>query len=231
MPAAERIISAHTALARTLYQLKRLDDSEAMRRAGMNWVSDANDLDTESARMQISTDLGGLLTVRGKRDEALAVLSRADATMARLYPHEHLRFENQSRLALFHLGFDDAKALTYMRQARAELVANGTTSPDRQSQLALQLGNVLIANGELAEAEAELTSAVSITRRDYGRASRNAVSTFGALMNAVSRRDPARAALMIEQERQTLESGRTGLSASGRPATACAADGQPLARR
>jgi serine/threonine-protein kinase len=210
----QRIILAHTALGRTLAKLGRLDDSEAMRRAGMNWVSDAHDLDTELARMQISTDLGGLLTLRGKRDEALAVLARADATVARLYPQEHLRYDNLTKLALFHLGFDDTKALTHMRQARAELVANGTTSPDRQSQLALQLGNVLIANGQLADAEAELATAVSVIRSQYGRASRNAVVAFGAWMNAVSRRDPARAALMIAQERQTLEVSTTGLSAT-----------------
>jgi len=165
--------------------------------------------------MLIATDLGGLLTFRGKRDEALAVLTRADAAIARHYPHEHLRYDNQTKLAAFHLGFDDSKALSTMRQARAELLANGTTSPDRQSRLALELGNALVANGQLPEAETELTAAVSTIRSLYGRASRNAIGAFGAWMNAVSRIDPARAALMIEQERQTLASGATRLSAAG----------------
>jgi serine/threonine protein kinase/uncharacterized coiled-coil protein SlyX len=210
---AQRIILAHSALGRTLAKLGRLDESEAMRRAGMNWVSDAHDLDTELARMQISTDLGGLLTLRGKRDEASAILTRADAMIARLYPLEHLRYDNLTKIALFHLGFDDSKALLTMRQAHAELLANGTTSPDRQSQLALQLGNVLLANGQLAEAEAELATAVSVIRSQYGRVSRNALVAFGAWMDAVSRRDPARAALMIEQERLTLAATAEGLSA------------------
>ena len=64
----------------------------------------------------------------------------------------------------------------------------------------------------LAEAETTLTEAMTIIRREYGRASRNAVSAFAALMGAVSRRDPARAAMMIEQERQALASGATALS-------------------
>lgn len=220
---AERIISAYTVLGRNLALLKRLDESEAMRRAGMNWRADVQDFDTEVARMQISTDLGHSLTLRGKRAEALAVLTRADATMARLYPQEHLRYENLTRLALLHLGFDDVKALTYMQQARAELVANGTTTPDRQSQLALHLGNVQVANGSLEQAEESLTQAVSIIRNAYGRGSRNAVNAFGALLSAVSRRDTARAASMIEQERRTLSSSATGLSG--------AADLQLLARQ
>ena len=72
----------------------------------------------------------------------------------------------------------------------------------------------LVANGQLAEADAELTRAVATIRGAYGRASRNAVVAFSAWMNAVSRLDPARAALLIEEERQVLENGRSGLPAS-----------------
>lgn len=207
-----QVVNTYTSLGRTLFQLQRYEESEAMRRAGTLWAPQAHDHDTVSSRMQVASDLGGLLTARGKRREARAVLTNADVEMAQRFASEHQRFENMSQLALFHLGFDDGAALQLMRQSRAELVANGGAEPRQLADNGWMLGDTLLATGNAAEAEAALTESLGLYRREYGRESRNGVRAFGRLMGAVARHDPHRADAMIDAERHFLAAQPTGMS-------------------
>ena len=206
------VINTYAALGRTLFQLHRYDESEAMRRAGLAWASDAHDRDTEIARMGIASDLGGILAARGRRDEALAVLTRADAEVQRRFGADHLRYEVMTRRGVFHLGFDDTKALGELRQARAEMLANGTADPDFVAYLGWRLGDALLANGQAAEAESTLKASMALYRRQYGRDSRNAMRAFGRLVAATARRDTARATALIDDEQRVLGAGAGGLS-------------------
>ncbi|MFG6487023.1 protein kinase [Roseateles sp. BYS78W] len=209
-PAAQ-VINTYASLGRTLFQLGRLDESETMRRAGVAWAADTHDHDTELKRIPLAADLGGLLTNRGKRDEALRVLTQADDLAIRYGAADHLRYESLLRLGMFHLGFDDAQALQRLQQARVELNANGDIDDDTAGQMAWQLGDALLANGRAAEAETAMEASLAAYRHGNGRDSRSAVRAFGRLMGAVSRRDPGRAEALIAAERDALRRLPAGL--------------------
>ncbi|MCE4556680.1 serine/threonine-protein kinase [Roseateles cellulosilyticus] len=208
-----QVINTYASLGRTLFQLGRLDDSEAMRRAGLDWAADAHDSETELRRMTIAADLGDLLTNRGRRDEALTVLTRADRLATQHGADQHLRYESLIPLGMYYLSFDDAKALELLQQARFELRANGLADDDTVGQLQWQLGDALLANGRLTEAEEALNESLAGYRRAYGRDSRSAVRAFGRSMAATARLDPARAAQLIAAERQALGQRPGGLPA------------------
>lgn len=206
-----QVINTYASLGRTLFQLGRLDESEAMRRAGVEWAADTHDHDTETKRLLLAADLGGLLTNRGKREEALRVLTQADDLAVRYGASEHLRFESLLRLGMFHLGFDDARALQLLQQARQELHANGNIDDDTAGQMEWQLGDALLANGRTEEAERALQASLASYRQANGRDSRSAVRAFGRLMAAVARRDTARAEALIAAERDALSRRPGGL--------------------
>ncbi len=206
-----QVINTYASLGRTLFQLGRLDESEAMRRAGVAWAADSNDHDADVKRILLAADLGGLLTNRGKREEALSMLARADDLAVRYGASEHLRFEPLLRLGMFHLGFDDALALRLLQQAQRELQANGDIDDDTAGQMQWQLGDALLANGRPAEAEAALQASLVSYRHGYGRDSHSAVRAFGRLMAAVARRDPGRAQAMLAAERDALSRRPGGL--------------------
>lgn len=206
-----RVIDAYTTLGRTLFRLRRYDASEAMRRAGLDWAADTHDRGTELARMHIANDLGGLLSARGRRHEALEVLERADGIATRYFAAEHLRHVTLTRLAIHHMGFDDAQALELMRQAKAELQADVTADPNTVAHVDWQLGDALRAVGRAADAEAVLADSLEILRREYGRESEYAVRAFGRMVAAVARRDPPRSMSLLGQERQVLASRAEGL--------------------
>ena len=206
------VIGAYTVLGRDLVKLERYPESVAMRQAGLAWAPDANDRDTAIARMQIGSDLGGVLIALGRRAEALAVLDHADSAVAQRYASEHLRFEHMTQRALFQMGFDDESALAIMREANAEMLANGAADVDQRAQLAWQLGSALLATGHAAEAETALSESLALYRQQYRRDSRPAVRAFVRLLSAVARRDTTRAVSMTDAERAVLSAGEMGLS-------------------
>ncbi|MEO6276957.1 serine/threonine-protein kinase [Roseateles sp.] len=206
-----QVINTYASLGRTLFQLGRLDESEAMRRAGLDWAADTHDRETERLRMTIASDLGGLLTNRGRRDAALTVLTQADQLAARYGSDQHLRYEPLMRLGMFHLGFDDAQALQLLRQARVELRANGAADDDTRGLMDWQLGDALLASGLTADAQAALATSLASYRRADGRDSRSAVRAFGRSMAVTARLDPARAAALIAAEREVLGRHADGL--------------------
>jgi len=208
-----QVINAHASLGRTLFQLGRLDESEAMRRAGLAWAADVHDRDTELLRVTIATDLGGLLTNRGRREEALAVLTRADELATRHGGAQHLRYDPLLRLGMFYLGFDDARALQLLRQAKVELRANNAADDDTLAQMDWQLGDALLANGLADEAESALQASLASYQRAYGRDSRSAVRAFGRSIAATARLDPSRAETLIATEREALSRAPGGLPA------------------
>ncbi|HEV6967930.1 serine/threonine-protein kinase [Roseateles sp.] len=212
-----QVINAFASLGRTLFQLGRLDESEAMRRAGLAWMPDAHDRETELLRMTIAADLGGLLTNRGRREEALSVLTQADQLATKYGGAQHLRYESLMRLGMFYLGFDDTRALQLLRQARVELRANGAADDDTVAQMEWQLGDALLANGLASEAEAAMQASLASYRRAYGRESRSAVRAFGRSVAVTARLDPARAETLIAVEREALvrQSGALSVQSDG----------------
>jgi hypothetical protein len=192
------VIHAYSTLGRTLYQLHRFEECEAMRRAAVAWAPDVNDEFTELSRLSAAVDLANILRSRGKRTEAFNVLTRNEALAAQRFPNNMLRFENQRYLALFWLGFDDARALQAMRQAHAGMLAAGTADDDLRSAYLRYLGDALVANGRSAEAETALRASADLNAHNYGRTSANAVSAVGRLANAIAAQgDIARAQRLL----------------------------------
>jgi serine/threonine-protein kinase len=210
-PAAQ-VIRTYSTLGRTLFQLKRYEECEAIRRAGMNWAPAEQDREAEAARLEIASDLGSGLTTLGRRDEALKVLSRADAMAAQHFAGEPLRIHPLVKLGVFLLGFDDARALQVLQQAQAEHPADKLLDPDDAAHLGWQFGEALLANGQAAEAESALNASLAMFRTEFGRDNPSAVRAFGRAVSATARVDTTRASALIEAERQLLAERPGGLS-------------------
>lgn len=199
------VIQAYGALGRTLFKLQRLEECETMRRAAVAWAPEVNDEYTQLAQLSAAVDLGSILRARGKRSEALSVLTRNESVAAQRFPNNLLRFENLRHLGVFWLGFDDARALQFLRRAHASMLAAATAPDDEQAAYLRYLGEAMAANGRNAEAEAVLRRSADVYARDYGRTSGNAVLAIGRLTNAIAAQgDTARAQRLLAE---TLESG------------------------
>ncbi|MET0348968.1 MAG: serine/threonine-protein kinase [Rhizobacter sp.] len=203
--APDAVIDAHAAIGRTLYQLQRYGESEAVRRAGLAWSPEARDERTRLARLGIASELGGILAAQGKREEAEATLARVEQEVARDFPKDNLHNENLFQQSVFWLGFDDAKALQLAQQARAGQIATGTAEPTQVSHGLQYLGNALLANGRAVEAEAAYREALAETVRQYGRGSSHGVRALGRVVDAIARQgDVARAEALMVEERLAL---------------------------
>lgn len=207
--APDDVLNTYAALGRMLWKQGRRDESEAMRRDGLFWAPQAHDPESEAIRLTLAADLADLLTSQGRRAEALPVLTRADAAAARYFADQHLRYNTLMSLAFFNLGFDDAQALRLMRQSQAEWQQIRDADGDQRANVAWWMGEALLANGELAPAEASAAQSLDIFRHEAGRDSRSALRAFGRLVGVVARVDPTRATALIEAERQWL-AGRPG---------------------
>jgi serine/threonine-protein kinase len=211
--APAQVIDAYAALGRTLFQLQRFDESESLRREGLAWAPDADDLRTRVARIVIASELGGSLTAVGKRAEAATMLARADKEASHEFPEHNLRNENLFRQSLYWLGFDDARALQLAQQGRAGQLVTGTADPNQLAHGLQYLGNALVANGRPAEAEATWREAMAETVQQYGRGSSHGVRALARVIDAVARQgDFVRADAMIADERAALAGLPAGLS-------------------
>jgi hypothetical protein len=207
--APDDVLNTYATLGRLLSRLRRIDESEAMRREGLAWAPGAHDAESEAIRLTLADDLGDLLINQGQRAEALQVLTRADDAAARYFADDHIRFNTLMSLAFFNLGFDDAQALRMMRQSQAEWQQYPNADGDRSANFAWWMGEALLANGELAQAEAWAMKSLDLYRHDAGRDSLAALRAFGRFAGVVDRADPARAVALIDAERQWL-AGRPG---------------------
>ncbi len=184
--AAVDVIMAHVGLSRDLYRLQRFDESEAMRRAAIAWAPEAKDRATELSRLTVASDLANSLRARGKRDEALAVLTNAETLAAKKFPNEIQRFDNLRLLAVFWYGFDDSRALQAIEQAHKGYLNDGSANDDIKAQELLSFGNILSAEGRGTEAEAALGASRDVYARMSGRSSQNALRAIGPLANAIA---------------------------------------------
>jgi len=184
---AYSLMQAHEMLGRTLFQLRRLEESEAIRRAGIDAAGPTDDARTEQVRLSLMTDLGSVLNTRGKRNEAEAVLMRGEVLAERMFPQAPVRHVNLFRLADVYLGFDDARALSVARRAHVGLVAGGAGNPELEAFGLAILGKALLANGAALEAEPLLRKALAITVESYGRNSRNGARALAQLAEAMAR--------------------------------------------
>lgn len=206
------VIDGHATLARTLFQLQRFADSEAVRREALAWAPQATDERTRLARLVVASELGGILTAQGKRSEAEAMLGETSRTIARDFSQQNLRNENLFQQSIFWLGFDDSQSLQLAQQARAGQITMGTAEPNQVAHGLQYLGNALIANGRAAEAEAAWREAWVETTRNYGRGSPHGVRALCRVIDAIARQgDTARAESLLMQEREALSRLPAGL--------------------
>ncbi len=210
---AFRIIDAYLTLGRNLARLGRFEASEAMRRAGVAWEPGTNDLRTESSRLNLASDLGRTLVARGRREEAEAVLTRAEAVALRLFPTDYYRFENLMQLAIFWSHFDDARSLRYARQAHDGMVASGTADPDQQALGLWYLGAALSDNGLQPDAETAWRKMLAIYLHEEGRGSEKSVESLGRVASAVARQGGYdRAAALLSDEAAWLVAAPGGMT-------------------
>jgi len=181
------VINAYNMMGRTLFQLRRLDESEAMRRAGVAWAPQATDARTERTRLRLALDLGSLLSSRGRRAEAEAVLRGADTVSSQRFEQSLLRAEVLRALAGFYNGFDDPRALDFAQRAHAALVSDGTGSDDDVETTVYVLGGALQAAGHAAEAVPWLRQSLELTLKLNGKLDRNTVRASGRLSSAMAR--------------------------------------------
>ncbi len=199
----DRVITAYMSLGRTLFQLGRLDEAEAMRREGLQWAPEARDERTELARLGIATDLGRLVLARGRRTEARRVLEDAEARAAASFPQHMRRFHNLSMLAALHMGFDEPRALQLARQAYDGLRAASTADDDEAADALQVLALTQFYNGLPAEAEVSTRESLRLFDLQYPRSNRNRMRAFGRLVQALARQgryDDARALLASERD-------------------------------
>ncbi|CAN5402410.1 hypothetical protein BH09PSE6_BH09PSE6_13210 [soil metagenome] len=209
----DQIIEAHAALGRTLFQLKRRDESETMRRTGIEWAPDADDPATVMNRLSLMSDLGGLLTADGRRQEALDVLSRAQVLATRTFPDRYEQFSNLTQLAILYTGFDDERAMRLAQQGHDGAQAANVADPDNEATDFWLYGNALLENGRAAEAEAAYARSLEIFETEYQFTSRNTVRAIGRLSGAIARRgDHARAAALLASTRERLNAAKGGVS-------------------
>jgi serine/threonine-protein kinase len=205
-------LSAHLTLGRTLQHLGRLEECEAMLRAGIAWAPDATDDESERFRVTLANDLGWLLVILGRRPEAQEVLDAAQSVAQRKFPLERDRFAIVHRLAQLHLGFDDARALAFALQAHAGYVAAGNVAASDMLFSHWNVGMARLANGLTAEALSSFDQAHRIAHDLYGQADRDTVRYLGWRASALAtlgRHDEART---------LLRTGQTALSAIDSPA-------------
>ncbi|CAN5128276.1 hypothetical protein BH10PSE17_BH10PSE17_11010 [soil metagenome] len=210
---ADQIIEAYATLGRTLFQLGRRDESEAMRRAGMEWAPDADDAASVMNRLSLMSDLGGLLNAGGRRQEALEVLSRGEALASRKFPHRYERYANLTQLAILHAGFDDALEMRLAQQGHDGTQAANAADPDSEAVDIWMYGNALLDNGRAAEAEAAYARSLELMKKEYEFGSRNTVRAIGRLAGAIARRgDHDRVATLLADTRARLAATKDGVS-------------------
>jgi tetratricopeptide (TPR) repeat protein len=205
-----QIIGAYTIPGRDLGLLSRFDESEAMRRAGMAWAPgvDANDEGTQLARLQITTDLGSVLTRSGKRAEALQVLNRGQAIALRT-PLDHAsHYENGFYLANYFQAFDEMQQMQAARTAQDGMLAVTTLSPDARGVYLKYYGIALLDNGRPAQAETALQASRALNTQAYGRNSLNSTRAVGLVASSLLRQgDYLRANALLDEEMRALAPG------------------------
>jgi len=197
----QQLVRAHAMLGRTLVQLGRLDEAEAIRRAGVEVAPDARDRRTVLERLQLMADLGILLDRRGKRDDAQAVLSSAATLAETEVPATGAHMLILTRLSNHFLTFNDRLALDYDRRANAMIAGNTAEGSEDLSTVIQSLGQSLNRIGPLDEAEQALAQAHAMELGVYGRANRNVAHGLGSWATTVGRRgDHERARSRLAEE-------------------------------
>jgi serine/threonine protein kinase len=199
-----KVIEAHRMLGAALFRLRRWDECEAVRRAGVEWSPESHDPNTEASRAIVASSLGSILRIQGKRAEAEAVFMRTEQALARSLPDKPVRIENLKQFSQFWLGWDDARALQYAQSAQAGVARVPEIGQIEKAPALRQLGYALQANGRALEAEAAASAALRGFTASFGLGNRNTLRAVAAVADAISRQgDYARSdAFLAEQERQ-----------------------------
>lgn len=207
-----KILEAYRLLGSALFRLRRWDECEAERRAGVAWAPDVHDANTEASRAQVAAGLGSVLRIQGKRAEAEAVFMGTERALARWAPDAASRFENLKQFSQFWLGWDDAKALRYAQQAQAG-VAKSSSGPIENAPAQRSLGYALQANARVKEAEVAARAALQGFTAIYGLDSRSTLRAMAAVADAISRQgDHTRSEAFLADQQRQMAATATGVT-------------------
>lgn len=205
------VIEGHMTVARNLAFLGRFEESEAALREAVAWAPEATDAAAQRDRAEALPDLAWAMLRLGKRREAEALLTPATAVAARLFPNDRYYFAIVQMLGRLYLGYDDAVALRYARQAHAGYAGFPGVESGELADTLKQLGVALLANGLAAEGEPALREAQRRALELYGPADRATIGALGALASALARQgrhDEARR--LLDERAAELQSMGTG---------------------
>jgi serine/threonine protein kinase len=194
----EALVQGHMMVARNLGHLGRHAESEAVLREALALAPGRNDAAAEHARIEVVPDLAFSLVRQGKRSEAKNVLLAAKATGDKLFPDERDFLAVLVMLARIEVGYDDAAALRFARQADVKYASTPRVETVEIAVSRGQLGEALLANGQPAEAESALRDAFARNESLYGAADRDTITNLGRLAAAIAaqgRHDEARSLL------------------------------------
>jgi hypothetical protein len=171
------------------------------------WAPDDQDAATRKARMAVLSDLGNLLGILGRQREAERMLVQAEEIGKRDFPDDRDRFDNLRDLGLVYVGYDDAKALSYLRQAFVGLEATQAQNRESQAHIRSYLGIGMILNGLPAEAEKVLQESHQLYTDAFGRAHFLTIRVLGFWASSIARQGRyAEVRALLQKERGELQS-------------------------
>ncbi len=181
------VVVTHAAIGRSLLQLGRHEESEAICREGLAWAPEHGDERTELARLSLAVDLANSLIGGPKRGEAETLLQWVEEVSGKRHAHTSVHADGMVQRSMLHLGFDEPRALQSAQLAWDRLQRVGDRTDDGTIFALSNLGVAALANGLPAQAETALREAHSLSAKLYGRDDRDTVRNLGRLAAAIAR--------------------------------------------
>ena len=199
---AHQVIFAQMMVASNLCNLRRLAECEATIRAGLAWSPETDDVEMRIRRIQLLSDLGGALTLAGKRDAVLPVLEQARRAASRVPAGEELAALADITLSKYWRGFDETQAIDAARTAR-DIFRHLQSDAEDRKIADRWLGRALLADGQSASAELMLRESLDLTLANFGRRSATANELVCDIADAVSAQGRYREAHALLDEQAT----------------------------
>ncbi|QDV39162.1 tetratricopeptide repeat protein [Tautonia plasticadhaerens] len=196
------------AIGRSYHGLGEYHKGEAHFRAALGLFESRGDVDEGAGRLEASAELGHVLSHLGRRDEALATLSRVRTESRRVLGPLHA-VTLQSALYLAEV----LRNREELREAEAlyrDCLANARRAPEPNPQFIFSarfhLGDVFLRQGKAEEAEALYRELADEQRRELGPEHPHTLTTLNNLGAALNRQ--ARFAEAERLFRECLETDR-----------------------
>ncbi len=154
------IVFAHMTASRALRNLGRLAESEQILWEGLSWIPQSTDPALLQLRVFLSSDLGLILPLNGKRGEAKALLQEARPIAEKHFPKDTDYANLLQIMGRLELGFDSRAALALLEDAQRVFLASGYAQIAEVAPNMLYLGSAYLDVGRLSkDAETNLREA------------------------------------------------------------------------